>query len=115
MTDPVAEPDDVRGEIDTRLDDEDIQFQLDEAAFDNARANDVSAMDTEVRKRIEQKLAALKILEGTDRQARQRSIGSAMKMYDGNAIERLQREIRNLDPSGDLIKDPQVKGSYEVF
>ena len=115
MVEPVATPADVKGEIETRLDEESIRFQLDEAAFDNSRENDVAQMEDDVRKRIEQKLAALKILQGKDRQVRQKAVGSASKAYDGDAIERLRRELRQLDPSGDLIEDPDETGRYEVF
>ena len=100
---PIGEPTAVRNEIPVDPDDDVIDFQLEEAAFENAQVNDTDEMGDAVRKRIEQKLAGLKILEGTDREVGQQSIGSASKSIRGNTLDRLRREVDNLDPSGELL------------
>ena len=100
---PIGEPTAVRNEIPVDPDDDVIDFQLEEAAFENAQVNDIDEMADAVRKRIEQKLAALKILEGTDREVGNQMLAGAQKIYRGETIDRLRREVDNLDPSGDLL------------
>lgn len=106
MTEPIADPEHVRGELPTDPDDDTVEFQLDEAAFEIGRTLDVNSIDEALRRRLEQKLAALKILEGPDREVSDKDLGSGSMSYRGDAIARLKRELRNLDPSnGDLLED----------
>lgn len=103
MADPIATVADVRGEIETDLDDGDITPYLDDAAFENDRVNDAAGMDDELRRQIEKKYAALKILTRRDRATTRESLGSASKTYEIGTVDDLERELTNLDPSGDLL------------
>lgn len=115
MVTPLAQPDDVRGEINVGLSDSEIQFYIDDAAFENDRVNTVADMSDELRIRIERKVAAVKILERKEREATEESVGPTSFSYEVSTIERLKDEVSELDPSNELYEDADVGGSYEVF
>ena len=115
MVAPLAEPDDVRGEIDTRLDDPEIQFYIDDAAFENERVNAVQHQPDDLRVRIERKVAAVKILERKEREFNSEQIGSVRYSYDVSTVERLKKEVAELDASNEIYGDTNIGGSYEVF
>lgn len=115
MVEPLAEPSDVRGEIDTRLDDDDIQFFIDDAAFENDRVNTIDNQSDGLRVRIERKVAAIKILERKEREYTDESVGSVSYSYEVSTVSRLKNEVSELDPSNEIFPDTNVGGSYEVF
>lgn len=105
---PAADPDDVRGVIATDLDDDALNSKLDDAAFRNWRANNTDEMIDPLRERIEKNLAAYLIRATRDRDVQSGSRQSAQLKYDGSALDELRRTVRDLDPSGELIKQQNV-------
>lgn len=119
MANPIASASDVRDEIDTSLSDLEITPYIDDAAFENEMYNDISNQSDELRKRIEQKLAAIKILERRERQSGSTSVASTSISYSESAdgILALKREVDGYDDSGELVDIPtrSNSGDYEVF
>jgi hypothetical protein len=102
---PLAAASDVRQLIATNLDGPTVNGFLDDAAFENWRANDIEAMGDPTRKRLEAALAAYDIRATRDRSIASGSRQSASLDYDGSALDELRRKVRDLDPSGDLLGD----------
>jgi len=99
-----ATPDDVRDVIDTGLEDDRIQAYLDRAKEDNERVNDTAEMDDTQLRRIEELLAAIKILSQNDRErsVSQQSVGNASKSFEVGKIQQLRTELSKWDPSNQL-------------
>lgn len=114
MVDPIATPDDVTQEIDTGIDTSRIQHYLDDAAFENDQHNDVSSQSDAVRKRIEYKLAAIKILTRPDREVASKEVGPVSTDYEVSTVEELREEVDQLDDSGSLV-DRRPQADFEVF
>ena len=115
MVDPIAQPTDVKKEIDTVLSNSRITDYLEDAAFENDRANGADSQSDELRKRIERKLAALKIIERRERSVSTESRESASVTYEASMVDALKREIQKLDDSGELVSDPKPQADFEVF
>ncbi|GAB3669548.1 hypothetical protein [Halopiger thermotolerans] len=99
-----AAPSDVRALIDTSLSDSEIQNYLDRAQEDNERVNDTDTMDQTQLRRIEELLAAIKILSlpSSERSASEQQVGNARKTYERGRIEQLRADLSKWDPSGQL-------------
>lgn len=99
---PTADPSDVRELIETDLTDTDLNAQLGHAAARNERANDVEAMDTYTKGRIEALLAALRIRSTLDRAITSGQSESSTVSFEGSVLAELRLELEELDPSGTL-------------
>lgn len=108
---PLADASDVRSVIATDLDDATITSKIEDAAFRNWRVNNTDEMIDPLRKRIEKNLAAYKIRATLDRDVQSGSRQSAQLKYDGSALDELRRTVRDLDPSGEIIKQANVSRS----
>lgn len=92
--------DDVRELIDTDLDDIDIQNILDRVSREVGREyGDEDFKDEYHRADLEAAIAALRIVTGPERQARQIQLGNAMKTYNSSDVDWLRDLIRRLDPA----------------
>lgn len=96
-----ATPSDVRGLIDTDLSDSAIQNYLDDAQFENERANDVGGLSTAHIRQIEKRLAAYKI-RATSKEATRVSEGEATVEYDDPSLDELSAMVSAVDPSNQL-------------
>lgn len=101
---PDATPDDVRGVIDTSLDDPAIASKLADAQFRNEQTNDVSELPTAQIRQIEKYLAAILIRESKDKPARRRSGASRSVEYQGRSLASLRARLDEVDPSGELAR-----------
>lgn len=97
----IASPADVRGVIDTSLDDADIQAFLDDAIFEIDQAVDELLTDTEYQQ-LEKYLAALRVVQTKDREDSRFSGGDITHDYDGSVVEELRIAVDKRDPSGTL-------------
>ena len=99
-----ATPEDVRQVIDTSLEDSTIQGYIDRAQEDNELVNDTDKMGETQLRRIEELLAAIKILSyrKRERSTTQESIGSRSKTYERGLIRQLRGELSKYDPSNKL-------------
>lgn len=98
----IATPSDVRDLIDTDLDDSEIQAYIDDAAAENELVNDVSEMDADRQRMIEERYAAFLIRSLRDRAKTDLSQESASVSYDGSSLDELRKLVRRVDPSGEL-------------
>ena len=118
MPTALADPADVRVEIDTKLTDPDILDVLDRVARDIERAYGSSPgfSNDGHRRDFEATLAALQIATGRDRTASQESLGNWNQTYEADRVEELRDRVRSLDP-GDEFGHPtgQQAASFEVF
>ena len=101
-------PTDVRGILETKLSDADIDTILDDAEFDATQANDINAMSTTEVQQLEKYLAALKIVQSKDPRVTSERIGDAQFTYDGSTVTWLRREVNRRDPSGTLAYNRDV-------
>lgn len=115
MVDPLADADDVRDIIDTDLTDSEINVYLDDATFDIDDVTDASEMDNDLRKKLERDMAALQILTLRERDTAEESRESQRLVYDRSRIEYLEKRIKRLDPTGDLLRGDKPEASFEVF
>jgi len=104
---PTANPDDVRGVIESDLDDSEIRDKIDDAEFDARDAIDEydEELDAEHRRQLEKYLAALYIVETEDRRAKQWSGDSLSMTYDGSPVKRLKSQVQKRDPSDTLASN----------
>jgi len=100
---PTATPDDVRGVIDTSLDDPAIESKLDDAQYRNEKYNDVTDQTTEDTTQIEKYLAALLIVESKDPRHESTSGASRSVTYESGRKQDLEARVSQLDPSGQLV------------
>lgn len=126
MADPIATPTDVRSRLnlpekdefaqDSGISDQEIQTYLEDAAFENARHNDVGEMSDEHRKQIEWRFAGLKILSYRKglRAYHQQSLGSMSRSYEAKSVEELRNELQDLDPSGNLASEYKENATIDV-
>lgn len=117
MTDPIAQPSDVKDRINLDLDDEAIQTYLNDAAFENSKHNDVSSMDDDTIRQIEWRLAAIKILKYRlgSRSLNHQIIGAVQKTYESRMIRDLKSELQDYDPSGELGQSLKRSKKRNVF
>ena len=96
---PEATVDDVHAEIDTVLENADIQDVLDRVERDWKREYDSSDFeDTTHIVDFEATLTALRIAEGLDRRAEQVSAGGVDTRFETSEIENLRARARRADP-----------------
>lgn len=106
-----ASPDDVRGVIETRLDDPDIKPILDRAARDIGRQYvEDDFADPDHRGDLEAVLTAYRIASGKDRRLSSKQLGSLRKTYEASEVDKLRGQLRKLDPGdafagGHVIRD----------
>lgn len=100
MTDPVAQPDDVRREVDTQLDNEVLSDILAVVARDVGREYDVAdAFENEDHRRdFEAALTALRIVSGRDRRAEQVSSGRSSVTYEASEVASVRSRVTRRDP-----------------
>ena len=106
--------DDVRVEINTILDDSDIEGEQDnpdstgilgrverdtDREYDNT---DITFEDDQHRQDFEATLAALRIAEGLDRRAESVTSGRSSRTYETAEIDNLRQRVRNLDPGDEF-------------
>lgn len=117
---PEASAADVRAEIDTYLDDSDIEGPdgngglLARVAREIDRAydgTDITFEDTQHRQDFEAVLTALRIAEGRDRRGESVSSGRSSTDYETDEIDNLRKRVRRDDPgeefgrSGRVVRD----------
>lgn len=121
---PEATASDVRLEIDTVLEDAEIQGASDdpdddgllgriEREIDREYADDpdVTFEDTQHRADFEAVLTALRIAEGLDRRAEEAQTGRSSRSYETSEIANLRKRVRRLDPgdafgyAGSTVRD----------
>lgn len=105
---------DIRVEIDTYLDDSDLQGASDdetdtgilgrvERDIDREYdATDVTFTDDQHRRDFEATLAALRIAEGKDRRAESVQSGRTQTTYETSEIDSLRKRVRRLDPGSEF-------------
>lgn len=96
---PAADADAVRVELDTDLDDADIEDVLARASRDVDReysADDFA--DTAHRRDFEAVLAAFRIASGRDRRLQKQSLGDASQTFEASEVAYLRSQVRKLDP-----------------
>ena len=98
-----ATPDDVRVVISTDLDDPVIEKKIEDAEFRSKRVNNHSVMDSEHIDQLIKHYAAFLVRTTLDRDLAGGSRQSVKIDYDGSALEELRQQVRDLDPSGELI------------
>ena len=127
MVDPIATPHDVRARLNlpdttdsvdgvSGISDSDIKTYLEDAAFENQQANNLSRMDDATRKQIEWRLAGIKILSYRKglRAYHQQSLGSMSRSYETKSIDDLRSELMQLDPSDSLGQKSKPTASISV-
>lgn len=124
MTDPIAEPIDVRNRLglpeedkpESSISNDRIQTYLEDAAADNARVNNVARMDDATRKQIEWRLAAIKIYSYSkgDKAFHQQSMGTMSRSYEVRSVDELKAELDSWDPSGRLAHQDKRTASIDV-
>lgn len=103
-----VEPSDVRGVINTDLEDTVINTKIADAEFRSQRVNDHDEMGDQHVKQLIKHYAAFLIRTTLDRDVSQGSRKSVSLTYDGSALDELRRDVRDLDPSGELIEQTGV-------
>ena len=101
-------PDDVRGVISTDLENGVIHTKISDAEFRSKRVNDHEEMGTEHVKQLIKHYAAFLIRTTLDRDVQSGKRKSVSLDYDGSALDELRRDVRDLDPSGELIEQTGV-------
>ncbi|WP_042662567.1 hypothetical protein [Haloferax sp. ATB1] len=107
---PTATPDDVRAVLGLAaptddplaLSDADISAKLDDAEWENNRANDTDDWTDAHKKQLEKYLAALKIRSTVDRAIEEGSQESGSVVFEGSSLSELRKEVAKRDPSGTL-------------
>ncbi|MFC7202866.1 hypothetical protein ACFQJC_05015 [Haloferax namakaokahaiae] len=107
---PTATPDDVRAVLGLAdpandpfaLSDSDITAKLDDAEWENERANDTSDWTDAHKTQLEKYLAALKIRSTVDRGVKEGSQESGSVVFEGSSLSELRKEVSKRDPSGTL-------------
>ena len=118
MVDPIATPADVllvTGLPDDLLDQ--AEAKLADATFDIYRHNEPSDFDgNEHRRQAEKKVAALKLAQYVNnaRARQQESLGSSQRSYEVKAVEELRREVLDLLPNGEFVRDSKPKAGIDV-
>lgn len=103
MTQPVADADDVRLEIDTFLEDDEIEKLIARTARDIYRAYDTDDFDDEDHRRdFEALLTALRIVERHDRAESSVDTGRSSIEYEASLIGALREGVRDLDPGDEF-------------
>jgi hypothetical protein len=100
-----AQPDDVRGVIDTSLDDSAIQAKLDDAEYEASNAIDDynTALSSEDRTQLEKYLAALLIRTSKEKGIQSQSGESRSLSYENvMTASELRVQVDKRDPSGTL-------------
>lgn len=116
MTDPVADPSDVRLEYDTVLDDKKVNKYLYRAVTEIQRYVDLGGMNTDDRTVLEAAMAAYLIAtRSADRAEDTVSSGRTSVGYETGVVDEIEATISEYDPSGKLPKDSQPGGSLEVY
>lgn len=115
MTDPLADPEDVRSrlnlpdtdEAEAGISDSEIQTRLEDATFDITQVQKPSRMDDGLRKQLEWRLAGLKILSQRKglRSYHQQSIGTVSRSYEEKTTEKLAEWIERHGPPGLIDED----------
>jgi len=105
---PEATADDVRVEIDTVLDDAEIEGAADDDTDDGllgrierewTREYDASDFENTAHIRdFEAVLTALRIAEGRDRRAEESQTGRTAQTYEASEIQNLRKRVRRADP-----------------
>jgi len=107
-------PTEVRVEIDTHLDNEDVDDLLDRVEREIDREYDGTSItfeDSQHRMDFEAALTALRIAEGRDRRAEQVQSGRSSTTYETVEIDNVRKRVRRLDPgeefgrSGRIVRD----------
>lgn len=102
MTEYLADPSDVRVEIDTELEDTDIDRILARVARDIGRTYDDDPddlFDDDAHQQdFEAVLTALRIATGRDRRAETENIGSYRVTYETAVVDGLKAQLMKLDP-----------------
>ncbi|AXR78990.1 hypothetical protein [Natrarchaeobaculum sulfurireducens] len=99
----LAEPDDVRLEIDTNLEDDRITKVIERKARDIDRDDGVPVLDEPDRRDLEAVLAALHIATKLDRATSSQQLGNAQKSYEESMVEELRADARRLGATDELI------------
>lgn len=104
MTDPVAEPDDVRIHVPTELDDDDLERQLAFAAREDARKNSRHREERpeDDTRDLEAAYAALRIATTAERRIQRTRLGSAEEWFYDIDIDQLRALVHQLDESGEM-------------
>jgi hypothetical protein len=100
-----AQPSDVRGVIDTSLDDSAIQAKLDDAEYDASNAIDdySTTLSTEDRTQLEKYYAALLIRTSKEKDLTSQSGASRSMSYENvMSVSELRVAVDKRDPSGQL-------------
>jgi len=100
---PTATVDDVRGVIDTSLDDAAVTEKLEDAQYRNEKYNDVTNQTTDDTTQIEKYLAALLIIESKDPRHESTNGASRSVTYESGRKQDLMARVSQLDPSGQLV------------
>jgi len=102
-TDAGTDTDAVRAEIDTTLDDPDIETILGRVEREIDRAYDEPGFqDTQHRQDFEAVLAALRLAEGQDRRAESVQSGRSRRTYEVSEINELRKRVRRDDPGDEF-------------
>lgn len=88
-----ANPDDVRDEITTKLEDPDIQDSLDRAQEWNEAANSPSNQSTTETRNIELYWAIINIRQHKEPAVEEDDIGGSAMVYEGGELERAKSEL----------------------
>lgn len=112
---PEAEPDDVRLDIDTQLDDPEITSLIERVSreIDREYEDDPSVTfdDAQHRSDFEAVLTAHRIAGGRDRRSESVATGRSQVTYETSEINSLRERVRRLDPGdvfgypGNIIRD----------
>lgn len=118
-TTPVATAKDVRDRTNIDLDEASIDPHLKDAVFDIAQSNTIGDIGDGVRKQLEWRLAAYKILSlrKGDRAYHSQSLGSLNRSYEVKSTDELREEIRRIAADNGLtdpIRDPDRTASINV-
>lgn len=125
MPEPIALPHDVRSRLnlsdattgdaelsDGGMSDDDISTYLNDAVFKIAQVNDFEAIEADVRKQLEWRLAAIDILSTRigHRAYHQQSLGSMSRSYEVKMIDKLREDVSQICQSNDL-ENPIAKNT----
>ena len=103
MPTPLADPSDVRIEIDTKLDGDTITSVLERKARDIDRSDEVSGLNAADRRDLEAVLAALHIATKLDRSTSSERLGNGQKSYEESLVDELRSDARRLGATDELL------------
>lgn len=113
---PIAEPDDVRGEIDTDVEDPRLETYLSDAIFEIDQVVAVDTLEDDLQRQLEKKIAAMKVLSRDEREVESHSRETGERSYGVSTFEQLEREVNNIDPTdGDILDNFATTIGFRTF